>query len=122
MNKSTKAVVKKLDKAEAVAKAVEEKEVAVPKERVVTAKRAVNAPVVSNGDVVYSSAGGVAYNPRVTHNAEAWDKVQAVLGTNQRATHTELCAVLVEHFKYSAENHYNFINYMVRRKSLNIVK
>jgi len=97
-------------------------EIVVPKVRVVTAKKAVNAPLIGEGTTVYTSVGGVAYNPRATHNAEAWEKIGKVLGTSQKATHAELCAVLGEHFKYSEENHYNFLNYMVRKHHLHIVK
>lgn len=116
-------VKKKTAVAEAMDKAEDKKEEkSLPKERVVTAKKAVGAPITGAGDAVYTSVGGAAYNPRATHNAEAWDKVQKVLGANQKATYAELCKVLEEHFKYSAENHYNFLNYMVRRKSLFINK
>lgn len=93
----------------------------VVKPRVVTVKRAAGAAFSGNADTMYSSAGGKAYNPRATHNAEAWDKVQKVLGAGQKAKYVDLCKVLEEHFKYSEENHYNFLGYMVRRGSLHIL-
>jgi hypothetical protein len=62
------------------------------------------------------------YNPRKEHTIKAWEKVQDCINKNKGvANHTMLCDVLSEHFSRVGENHHDFIGYMVRRHSLQLV-
>jgi hypothetical protein len=92
--------------------------------------------------------GATAYNPRVQHTAQAWNRVVAMLeaapskttnveweeadgdkrtvkkakvakvSPKGKATHAELCAALGQHSNKLDENHHDFIGYMVRRNAL----
>lgn len=98
-------------------------EVVVPKERVVTVRKAAGAECPANlAGIVYTLKGGQNYNPRVHHTIEAWEKMKAAMGSKGQATHKELADALSVHFTHAAENHHDFIGYMVRRRAISIVK
>ena len=98
-------------------------EVVEPKERVVTVRKAAGAECpASLAGIVYTLKGGQNYNPRVHHTIEAWEKLKTAMGSKGTATHKELADALSQHFTHAAENHHDFIGYMVRRHAIHIVK
>ena len=64
--------------------------------------------------------GSAKYNPRVEHNAIAWDKVKAFITIKGKgkATHTQLCEVLKDHHSKTGETHHDFIGYLERRGTI----
>lgn len=93
------------------------KEVTPPEAEVIlTAGKKAEAPCPAGMEKIkYTMKGCRAYNPRVIHTQEAWNKVQAVMGVKQVATHEQLCNALATHFTRTEENHHDFIGYICNK-------
>lgn len=76
-----------------------------------------NAKEVKKPTEVIYKVGPGKYNPRVKHNAVAWEKVQKALSAGKgKATHQQLCEALKNHFTKEDETHHDFIGYLQNRK------